>query len=309
MKLHTSRSIPVGYSAADVRDILRDSWAYLECDNNGDQSSSDFFGLNSYSWCGGDATFESAGYDTLVDMFNGSAIPVFFSEYGCNKIMPRIFAEVAALYSKEMTVMSGGLVYEYSQEASDYGLVVINDNGTITLRRGMRTRDISSCIMLIPLPCFSDYDNLQKQLNGLNIAQIQTADPSSMSIKPPACNASLVTSGIFDQNFTIPEVCPGCEDLIKNGIDKPQQGKIVPVTDTKAPNAVYGSNGAEVQGLELRLLSNDESNTPSNETTSPSGTQAGGSAKPTESKKGAASEATGGYRHLAATCFMLLMVL
>jgi hypothetical protein len=108
----------------------------MQCAHNDDQSSSDFFGLNSYSWCGGDATFESAGYNTLVEMFKDSAIPVFFSEYGCNEIMPRVFEEVAALYSNQMTVISGGLIYEYSQEPSNYGLVEINDNGTLTLRSG-----------------------------------------------------------------------------------------------------------------------------------------------------------------------------
>ena len=59
----SARTIPVGYSAADVREILQDTWEYLQCQIDGkeDQSRSDFFGLNSYSWCGGDATFQSAG--------------------------------------------------------------------------------------------------------------------------------------------------------------------------------------------------------------------------------------------------------
>jgi len=50
---NSPRMIPVGYSAADVAEILTDSWAYLSCDINGDStdpSRSDFFGLNSYSW-------------------------------------------------------------------------------------------------------------------------------------------------------------------------------------------------------------------------------------------------------------------
>ena len=54
------------------------------------------------------------------------------SEYGCN-INTRKFEEVAALYNTEMTsVYSGGLVYEYSEEGSKYGLVTINSDGTIT---------------------------------------------------------------------------------------------------------------------------------------------------------------------------------
>lgn len=48
------------------------------------------------------------------------------SEYGCNT-NTRKFEEVASLYSTDMTgVYSGGLVYEYSEEGSKYGLVTIN---------------------------------------------------------------------------------------------------------------------------------------------------------------------------------------
>jgi 1,3-beta-glucanosyltransferase GAS5 len=54
------------------------------------------------------------------------------SEYGCNT-NARKFEEVAALYNKEMTsVYSGGLVYEYSEEGSKYGLVTIGSDGTVT---------------------------------------------------------------------------------------------------------------------------------------------------------------------------------
>lgn len=79
---NSKRSIPVGYSAADVRDILADSWAYLSCDINGDtndMSRIDFFGLNSYSWCGGSATFQSSGYNVLTQQFSGTTIPVSIS--------------------------------------------------------------------------------------------------------------------------------------------------------------------------------------------------------------------------------------
>lgn len=35
---HAKRTIPVGYSAADVRDVLKDNWNYLQCDNSQDGS-------------------------------------------------------------------------------------------------------------------------------------------------------------------------------------------------------------------------------------------------------------------------------
>jgi hypothetical protein len=54
------------------------------------------------------------------------------SEYGCNT-NTRTFQEVAALYNTEMTgVYSGGLVYEYSEEPSNYGLVTINSDGSVS---------------------------------------------------------------------------------------------------------------------------------------------------------------------------------
>jgi len=97
---HASRQIPVGYSAADVSEVLEDTWAYLQCNNsnNGDPNSrSDFFGLNSYSWCGSQSSFTISGYNTLVSMFSNTTIPVFFSEYGCNDPQPRVFDEVLSL--------------------------------------------------------------------------------------------------------------------------------------------------------------------------------------------------------------------
>ncbi|KAF2026404.1 hypothetical protein EK21DRAFT_74300, partial [Setomelanomma holmii] len=274
IKKHASRTIPVGYSAADVREILQDTWAYLQCDHNDDASSSDFFGLNSYSWCGADATFQTSGYVDLVNMFNQSAIPVFYSEYGCNKIQPRVFTEVQALYGQQMTSLSGGLVYEYTQEEQDYGLVQVNANGSITLR--------------------VDYDNLQAQYNKLDNNLLETTNPSSTNIKAPACSSSLISADSFSKNFSIPAVCPGCQDLIDNGIQNPNNGRLQSVTNTKPTQQVYGSNGALVQGLELNKLSNDGVNGPGNQTTTPTGSSTSAApAQPSESKKGAATRLDG----------------
>ena len=55
IKNHVDRHIPVGYSAADVRTVLWDTWNYMQCAEDGDEddmSRSEVFGLNSYSWCG-----------------------------------------------------------------------------------------------------------------------------------------------------------------------------------------------------------------------------------------------------------------
>lgn len=60
---------------------------------------------------------------------------MFFSlsEYGCN-INKRQFGAVKSLYSDDMSaVYSGGLLYEYSQEPSNYGLVEIDGNSVSEL--------------------------------------------------------------------------------------------------------------------------------------------------------------------------------
>ena len=59
--------------------------AYVQCSLSSDtdnESRSDFFGLNSYSWCGPNATFVSSTYNQLAADFAGTTIQVFFSEYG-----------------------------------------------------------------------------------------------------------------------------------------------------------------------------------------------------------------------------------
>lgn len=265
---NSPRNIPVGYSAADVRDILADSFAYLSCYVNRqstDMSRIDFFGLNSYSWCG-DVTFQEAGYDKLVEMFSNTTIPVFFSEYGCNKVQPRQFFEVQALYGVNMTgVMSGGIIYEYVQEVSNnFGLIDLYDNGTAALR--------------------GDYDSLQKQYNKLDIKRLQSGNASATALQSPGCSSDLITEGGFTKSFKIPSIPSGGQKLIDNGIENPNVGKLVPVTETTVPMDVYGSNGGLLKDLAIKPLPQDRSNTPNGQdtagSTSPSGTSPAGS-KPT----------------------------
>jgi hypothetical protein len=168
-----------------------------------------------------------------------------------------------------MTSLSGGMVYEYSQEEADYGLVQINSNGTVSLR--------------------TDFDNLQKQYNKLDLSLIQATNASSTKLKAPECKGDLIKAKEFSKNFTIPAVCPGCKDLIDNGISKKTNGKLVDVKNTKPKQLVYGSNGAEVKGLELTKRS--DANTPGGQNLSPSttGSNPSTSAKPTASKEASAN--------------------
>jgi hypothetical protein len=195
-----------------------------------------------------------------------------YSEYGCNEVQPRVFDEVKALYSDKMTSLSGGMVYEYSQEEADYGLVQINSNGSVSLR--------------------TDFDNLLKQYNNIDLKLVQTTDSTGTGIKAPACKSDLIQAKEFSKNFTIPAVCPGCKAVIDNGISKKNNGKLVDVTNLKPKQAVYSSSGAEIKGLELTKRS--DANTPSNQDLSSSSTGGGSSnlttsAKPTASKEASAT--------------------
>ncbi|OGM47314.1 glycolipid-anchored surface protein 5 precursor [Aspergillus bombycis] len=124
------REIPVGYSAADIDTNRLQMAQFMNCGT--DDERSDFFAFNDYSWCD-PSSFTTSGWDKKVENFTSYGLPLFLSEYGCNT-NKRQFQEVSSLYSTDMTaVYSGGLVYEYSQEPSKYGLVEINDAKVKTL--------------------------------------------------------------------------------------------------------------------------------------------------------------------------------
>jgi len=76
---HSQRPIPVGYSAAD--DLLyRVSLSkYLQCVDHDLSDTVDFYGVNSYQWCG-EQTMQTSGYDKLVEAYADFSRPVFFSE-------------------------------------------------------------------------------------------------------------------------------------------------------------------------------------------------------------------------------------
>lgn len=121
------RKVPVGYSAADVSKNRMQTAQYFNCGS--DDMRSDFFAFNDYSWCNSD--FETSGWNVKVRNFTDYGLPIFLSEWGCIENRPRKFEEVSALMSDEMTsVYSGGLMYEYSLEENDYGIVEIK-NGKV----------------------------------------------------------------------------------------------------------------------------------------------------------------------------------
>jgi len=129
IKARNYRQTLVGYSAADVNSNRKEMADYMNCGT--DDERSDFFAFNDYSWCD-PSSFTTSGWDQKVKNFTDYGIPIFLSEYGCitNK---RTFEEVASIYGTDMAaVYSGGLVYEYSEEGNNYGLVTINSDTAVT---------------------------------------------------------------------------------------------------------------------------------------------------------------------------------
>lgn len=239
MQARGGRQVPVGYSAADVRPTLESQSNYVQCTIGGTTQDdyinggrSDFFGLNSYSWCG-DATFQSSTYNQLASLFANTTIPVFFSEFGCNQVLPRTFTEIAALYSTEMTTWSGGLVYEWTQEANNYGLVQVNGDGSLTI--------------------LQDYANLQNQYNMINLTQVLSANSTANALTPPTCSSDLVSSDF--PSFNIPSQLPAISSLIKNGAPGATVGSTTTPTATALSINVTPLSGAMTSTLSITQAS------------------------------------------------------
>ncbi|KAJ5674331.1 CAZyme family GH72 [Penicillium maclennaniae] len=266
------RAIPVGYSAADVRNILTDTAHYFECEmSNSTNSRIDFFGLNSYSWCG-DASYKSSGYDVLTEDFTNATVPVFFSEYGCNEVTPRVFTEVQALYGEEMTqAFSGGLVYEWTQETNNYGLVMINSTDVVTT--------------------LVDYDNLQAQFNKIDMSRIEKSNSSQTSVKAETCSPSIITSGKFLDSWDLPATPSNVSDYIQSGLPNAPTGTAVTVSGGAISQTVYDYTGKKITGVEFKVLSGDQVNSPSgsSSSSSSSGTTSSSSSTGTSTSTNAAS--------------------
>lgn len=224
VKLHANRTIPIGYSAADDNVWRVAMWDYLQCGN--DTSKSDFYGINSYDWCSGSSDWQSSGYGTIASTFKNSSIPLFFSEYGCIKNSPRTFTEIGAVYGPDednlADILSGGLIYEYSNEANGYGLVDIDSDGNIQLRE--------------------DYSNLKDALSKIDYNSTSLSNDSPPDA--PTCDKNSLPSGAGDFSFDtdLPD-CPD-EDLLSKGGGNQNTGSIVDVASHTSISATIVNNSS-----------------------------------------------------------------
>lgn len=126
------RQIPIGYASTDESITRLDSANYFVCSDEGTEDSiADFYAINMFEWCGY-SSFHTSGYRERTIEFALMPVPIFFSEYGCNTVIPRPFTEIEQIYGPTMSqVWSGGIVYEFFQKENMFGLVQESPNGRI----------------------------------------------------------------------------------------------------------------------------------------------------------------------------------
>lgn len=170
------RTIPIGYSAADIAELRPMLQNYLACGSHPEEAI-DFFGLNSYEWCG-DATYTTSGYANLQQMSETYNLPIFFSETGCNVPEPRTFSDQAAILGSNMiNTWSGSIIYEWVEETNHYGIVTY-PNGQIYSG--------------VPIPLQPDYNNLANVWRDINPTGVSQSSYTP-SFAAPAC--PLATAG------------------------------------------------------------------------------------------------------------------
>jgi hypothetical protein len=116
------RAVPIGYSAADIAGLRPWLQDYLVCGSD-PNAAIDFFGLNSYEWCGNN-NYQQSGYADLQALAANYSSVIFFSETGCNVGGARLFQDQASILGPDMDgTWSGAIIYEWVEETNDYGLV------------------------------------------------------------------------------------------------------------------------------------------------------------------------------------------
>jgi hypothetical protein len=234
------RTIPIGYSAADIAELRPALQNYLACGSDSSQTI-DFYGLNSYEWCG-DSTYDTSGYSNLQAMSANYSIPIFFSETGCNVGGPRTFDDQAAIFGPDMVgTWSGSIIYEWVQETNNYGLVRY-DNGQIYQDQP-------------PIPMQPDYSNLETQWKTITPSGVAESTYTP-SYSPPPCPASTAGGWLIDGNPAIPTLGSAIVSAI--AVDQSPIPSAAPFAGTLAVTTTQSSSGsiaASVISSSMSLLS------------------------------------------------------
>ncbi|KAI5863505.1 glycoside hydrolase family 72 protein [Durotheca rogersii] len=241
------RKIPIGYSATDIAELRPMLQDYLTCGGNASENV-DFYGLNSYQWC--DPTdYQTSGYSNLQTQAKDFPVPIFFSETGCNTPGPRLFNDQAAIFGPNMVNdWSGAIVYEWIEEANEYGLISYGPRAdpTATGRNieGGYTRAGT------PTPVSPDFDNLSKHWATITPTGVARSDYDTNAVSTRACPTSTASGWLVNGNVALPSLG---ETLTNSYSSVPSAtGAADSASPTESPNSVSGS--AEIAGMAAGLV-------------------------------------------------------
>ncbi|KAI4194369.1 MAG: hypothetical protein LQ350_007808 [Teloschistes chrysophthalmus] len=245
------RKIPIGYSAADVPGLRPMLQNYLACGDN-DAERADFYSLNVYEWCA-DSSYDGSGYSQLEKNATGYNIPIFISETGCRIPRPRLFTDQSAIFGPDMSdTWSGAIVYEWIQEANDYGLV----NYGPTVDPNVSTDALDGYPRSgMPTTQSPDYGNLKSQWATLSPTGVKlSAYSASARITPPACPTSTPGGWIVNGNARLPSVGQTLDNAAtSSGATPSSTGSATKATPSPTGGGTI-SGGREVAGMAVGLL-------------------------------------------------------
>ncbi|KAK5134574.1 hypothetical protein LTR08_006360 [Meristemomyces frigidus] len=192
------RSIPIGYSAADIAQLRPNLQNYMACGDNAKEAL-DFFSLNAYEWCG-DSSYETSGYQFLQMNASEYNIPIFFSETGCNTPAPRTFGDQSAIFGDKMSgTWSGAIIYEWIEETNNYGIVSYGAPADATATGAGIVAGYTRTGT--PTPISPDFENLSTQWASVSPSGV-SMNAYSPTMTPPACPS--YTSGLWEVSGDVP---------------------------------------------------------------------------------------------------------
>lgn len=226
---------------------------YLSCGDK-DAERAEFYSLNVYEWCG-DSSYDGSGYSQLQKNASGYNVPLFVSETGCRISKPRLFTDQAAILGPQMAdTWSGAIVYEWIQEANDYGLINYGDKvdpkvSTDALDGYPRSGT--------PTTVSPDYGNLKSQWATLKPTGVKlSAYSASAKITPPACPTSTAGGWIVNGDAPLPSLGQTLDSAAtaSGGSTTPTSTGSASKATASATGGGTTAGGKEVTGMCLGLL-------------------------------------------------------
>src|SRR5690242_5222170 len=245
------RPIPVGYSAADIASLRPMLQNYLACGSNASEAL-DFFALNAYSWCG-DSSYQTSGYNMLEANSTEYSIPIFMSETGCNTVRPRTFDDQNALFGDMADTWSGSIVYEWIEEANNYGLI---SYGPKVDPAGVGAPPDGFPRSGTPIPVQPDFANLGKVWKTLSPEGVKES-AYSPSNSAPECPERTGGAWEVDPASPLPSLGQVYEESGASATataSRSGSGAVGSASATASASPSTGSTGAASAGLSRELM-------------------------------------------------------